>query len=57
VVAAEDYWWLHPITTPQLRTGNERRLHQEGLDPSDAHRGIEIVAEAVRPGGREVGRS
>lgn len=57
MVAAEDYWWLHPITTPQLRTGNERRLHQEGLDPSDAHRGIEIVAEAVRPGGREVGRS
>ncbi len=51
LVAAEDYWWLHPITTPQLRTGNERRLRQEGLDPSDAHRGIDIVTEAVSTGG------
>ena len=22
LVRAEDYWWLHPLTTPQLRTGN-----------------------------------
>jgi hypothetical protein len=51
LVAAEDYWWLHPLTTPQLRTGNERRLRQEGLDPPDAHRGIDIVAEAVSTGG------
>jgi hypothetical protein len=21
LVRAEDYWWLHPLTTPQLRTG------------------------------------
>lgn len=26
VVRTEDYWWLHPLTTPQLRTGNSRRL-------------------------------
>ena len=22
LVRTEDYWWLHPLTTPQLRTGN-----------------------------------
>jgi len=26
LVRSEDYWWLHPLTTPQLRTGNSRRL-------------------------------
>ena len=25
LVRTEDYWWLHPLTTPQLRTGNSRR--------------------------------
>src|ERR1700681_4366564 len=29
LVTAEDYWWLHPLTTPQLRPGNERRLREE----------------------------
>ena len=26
LVAAEDYWWLHPLTLPQLATTNVRRL-------------------------------
>ena len=26
LVSAEDYWWLHPLTNPQLRAGNSRRL-------------------------------
>ena len=28
LVRSEDYWRLHPLTTPQLRTGNSRRLAQ-----------------------------
>jgi hypothetical protein len=31
LVRAEDYWWLHPLTTPSLLTGNARRLAQEGV--------------------------
>ena len=34
LVRPEDYWWLHPLTTPQIETTNRRRLHQEGV--SDA---------------------
>jgi len=34
LVRAEDYWWLHRLTTPQLRTGNWRRLAQEGGHPT-----------------------
>jgi hypothetical protein len=30
LVARADYWWLHSVTTPQLRTSNERRLRQAG---------------------------
>ena len=40
LVLAEDYWWLHQLTTPQLATGNARRLAQEG------------VRRRCRPGGR-----
>jgi hypothetical protein len=50
LVAAEDYWWLHPLTTPQLRTGNARRLRQEGVTAEDAHRGIDVVVAAVAEG-------
>jgi Winged helix DNA-binding domain len=47
LVRTEDYWWLHPLTTPQLWRANERRLRQEGLEPSDVDRGIDIVSGAV----------
>ncbi len=50
LVAAEDYWWLHPLTTPQLVTGNARRLRQEGVSAEQAERGVEVVAQAVRAG-------
>ncbi|MCU1452834.1 MAG: hypothetical protein JWN46_980 [Acidimicrobiales bacterium] len=50
LVAAEDYWWLHPLTTPQLATGNARRLQQEGVDPGQADLGVQIVREAVASG-------
>lgn len=47
LVAAEDYWWLHPLTTPQLATGSARRLGQEGVTPAQADRGVAVVTDAV----------
>ena len=47
LVSAADYWWLHPITTPQLATTNRRRLHQEGVSDTEAERGVDIVVDAV----------
>src|SRR5215469_6847967 len=43
LVRTEDYWWLHPLTTPQLFTGNARRLAQEGVPPDDAERGVAVI--------------
>lgn len=50
LVAGPDYWWLHPLTTPQLATGNRRRLRQEGVNAAQAARGIDAVREAVAGG-------
>ena len=47
LVTPDDYWWLHPLTTPQLVTGNARRLGQEGVSPAQADRGVDVVVEAV----------
>jgi hypothetical protein len=52
LVAAEDYWWLHALTTPQLATGNGRRLRQEGVTANQARRGIDAVVAAVADGPR-----
>jgi hypothetical protein len=52
LVTPEDYWWLHALTTPQLKTGNLRRLAQEGVTPAQAERGAEVVAAAVAEGPR-----
>lgn len=51
LVAAEDYWWLHPVTTPQLVTGNARRLRQEGVSPAQVDRGVEVILDAVESDG------
>jgi len=51
LVTAQDYWWLHPLTTPQLATGSARRLAQEGVSPRQAEQGIEVVAAAVAQDG------
>jgi DNA glycosylase AlkZ-like len=51
LVGAEDYWWLHPLTTPQLRTGNSRRLAQEGVPPQDAERAVAAVRAALAADG------
>ncbi|HEX3516467.1 MAG TPA: winged helix DNA-binding domain-containing protein [Trebonia sp.] len=51
LVRAEDYWWLHPLTTPQLQTGNARRLAQEGVPPHDAERAVAAVRAALAADG------
>jgi hypothetical protein len=51
LVRAEDYWWLHPLTTPQLSTGTGRRLAQEGVPPQDAERGVAAVQAALAADG------
>jgi hypothetical protein len=47
LVLAEDYWWLHALTTPPLGSASVRRLGQEGVGPADAERGIEVVRSTV----------
>jgi hypothetical protein len=52
LVATEDYWWLHPLTTPQLVSGNARRLREEGVGPEHVDTGVEVVLAAVADGPR-----
>ncbi len=51
LVLAEDYWWLHPLTTPQLLTGNARRLAQEGVPPDDAQRAVGVIERSLATDG------
>jgi hypothetical protein len=51
LVAAEDEPLLHALTTPQLRTGSERRLRQEGVSPAAAERGVAAVVKALSDNG------
>jgi hypothetical protein len=51
MVRTEDYWWLHPLTTPQLRTASSRRLAQEGVPPEDAERAVAAVEAALAADG------
>ena len=51
LVSAEDYWWLHPLTNPQLQTGSTRRLGQEGVPPDDAERGVAALQAALAADG------
>lgn len=51
LVTAEDYGWLHALTTPQLVRGNARRLEQEGVSPAQADAGVDVVREAVETDG------
>ena len=51
LVCSEDYWWLHRLTNPQLRTGNSRRLAQEGVPPEDAERAVATVQAALATDG------
>jgi hypothetical protein len=47
LVCSDDYGWLHALTTPQLLTGNARRLQQEGVTPSVAERGVQAIERAL----------
>jgi DNA glycosylase AlkZ-like len=51
LIRTQDYWWLHPLTTPQLRAGNSRRLAQEGVPPEHAERAVATVAAALTTDG------
>jgi hypothetical protein len=50
LVAADDYWWLHPLLAPRIVTANERRLRQEGVSARQADRGVEIIRHALAAG-------
>ena len=47
LVASGDYRWLHALTTPQLFTGNARRLAQEGVAPDAADRAVTAIERAL----------
>jgi hypothetical protein len=47
LVGREDYPWLHALTAPRLLTGNARRLAQEGVTPSKAERGVDVIARSL----------
>jgi Winged helix DNA-binding domain len=47
LVLAEDYWWLHALTTPPLAAGCARRLAQEGVGPADVERGVDLIRSTV----------
>lgn len=51
LISAEDEPLLHALTTPQLRTGSDRRLQQEGVSPAAAHRGIAAIVKALSADG------
>lgn len=51
LVRADDHAWLHALTTPQLLTGNRRRLQQEGVSPEQAETGVRVIGTALRADG------
>jgi hypothetical protein len=51
LVTPQDYWWLQPLTTPQLATANARRLEQEGVSPTQAVRGVSVIVRAIAENG------
>jgi hypothetical protein len=51
LVRPQDYWWLQRVTTPQLSTGNARRLAQEGVSPVQADRGVAVIESAIAANG------
>jgi hypothetical protein len=51
LVRAEDYGWLHALTTPQLMTTSTTRLAQEGIKPARAERAMTLIASALSDDG------
>ena len=52
LVRADDYPWLHALTTPQLATANQTRLRQEGVNPEQAELGVAVVVRELSDGPR-----
>jgi hypothetical protein len=50
LVRSEDLPLLHVLTTPQLQTGNLRRLAQEGVVGDNVDRGVRVVVDALDDG-------
>jgi hypothetical protein len=50
LVPSADYWWLRELTVWRLRTGNRRRLAQEGVSPQEAERGVGAIGDALSNG-------
>lgn len=50
LVAAEDHWWLHPLTTPQLRTTSARRLQMEGVTADALPGALGLIEASVAEG-------
>ncbi len=51
LVCADDYWWLHALTTPPLVTASTRRLAQEGVPPADADRAVAVIEAGLAADG------
>jgi hypothetical protein len=47
LVRTEDYAWLHALTTPQLATGNARRLAHQGVSPAAADRWVAVIERSL----------
>ncbi len=51
LIAAEDYWWLHALTTPPMTTAIARRLAQEGIQAADAEAAVAVIGAALAADG------
>ena len=51
LVAADDYHWLHALTTPGLAAGNARRLADEGVSPDVAGRAVQLIERTLSADG------
>jgi hypothetical protein len=47
LIRSDDYWWLHPLTAPRMRTGIARRLAQEGVLPGQAETAAAVIASSL----------
>jgi hypothetical protein len=47
LVRAQDYPWLHALTTPQLVRENLRRLTQEGVSPEAVEKGVRAIRRSL----------
>lgn len=50
LVRADDYAWLHALTTPQLATSNATRLRQEGVSPAQADAAMPVLKRLLANG-------